>query len=230
MQHSAIVRVLHRVGHVADQAGGEPRGHGLLVLLEPAGKRRALAVSRSQVLDLPDLSCLIQRHEIGVIERGRRPGLPDEPLPHLGRLCRIGARQLERNLPAKFVIDRQEDDPEPPAAQLTEDPELAESPAIGPSDGRARPAGRTGNPLERTEVRFAHAVRVQPRSLTALVAVSRQALFPASSPPDQLDTLVLPVLEAALEVDTHGRPLIAGPVVREPPARGLAESWKPRQS
>ena len=135
--------VLDRVGHVADQPGRDARGHGLGPLLEPAGERRALAVSRRQVLDRADLPGLVQRHEVGVVERGGRPGLADEPLPsRRASMPRSARGNFERDLPAKIRIDRQEDDPEPPAAQLAEDPELAERPAIGASPAESTCRGR----------------------------------------------------------------------------------------
>ena len=81
------------------------------------------------------------RHDVGVVQPRRRARLQPEPL-ELAR-CRIRTvpgQDLQRHVAAERLLDRLVDDPHPPAADLAEDPVVAQ-PLGMPAPVAAGPAG-----------------------------------------------------------------------------------------
>ena len=72
----------------------------------------------------------VDRHDVGVVQLGRRLGLAAEALHRLGRQSQAGGEHLERHLAVERDLPRLVDDAHAAAAELADDLEIAE-PSVG---------------------------------------------------------------------------------------------------
>jgi hypothetical protein len=134
----AVVCVLDPVGGRGDQSGGDGERDGVLSPAEPVAEVRPAAVGGGDVRDRPGLADLVDGHGVGVVEPGRRPRLPAEPVPQRGRGEHVGAGDLQGDAAAEPRVEREEHHTEPAPSQLAADPEPAD-----PQGGlRDRPPAR----------------------------------------------------------------------------------------
>ena len=109
------------VGHLerrGDLSGGPRRPSGLqrTLVVNQRAELGALHPPRDDVDGSVLLACLIQRDDVGVVERGHRSGLAAQTLPNHGVARHLGLDQLERDGPV-----------EPQLASAVEDPDPAEA-------------------------------------------------------------------------------------------------------
>ena len=113
-----------------------------MAALEPLGERLAVEQGHGQVVDAVDLIDGIDRAQIGVIERGRGPGLAIEPLQDRGAVLGAEMRDLEGHLAMYLWVVGLVDRAHAAAAEAAEDAESAE--LLGQVGGRnPGPVGRS---------------------------------------------------------------------------------------
>ena len=112
MNEPLLVGHLERVGDLS----GDPR--------RPPGLQRTLAQNQRAQLGALDpagddvdgsvlLARLVQRDDVGVVERGHRPGLAAQPLPDHRVARDLGLDQLERDGPVEPQLAGAVEDPDP---------------------------------------------------------------------------------------------------------------------
>ena len=123
MDYAVGVGVRHPVGQRGQQGGGLGERDRPAAEYEFLGERGAGTVGGTDERDRPDLAGLEDRHQVGVVEGGRRPRLAEEALPRLRRQQRLRAGQLEGDLPVERGVEGQEHDAEPAPAEFADESE-----------------------------------------------------------------------------------------------------------
>ena len=84
--------------------------------MDEGAELRALDPSRRDEHRSVLLACLVQRNDVGVVERGYRPGLSAQALPDHRVACDCGLDQLQRHGPVEPQLAGTVEDPDPAEA------------------------------------------------------------------------------------------------------------------
>jgi hypothetical protein len=92
--------VLHRLSQVRYQRRRRGEWHRIGALRQPGGEGDAGAVGRGDVTNLADLAGLIDGHNVGVVQAGRRPRLVLKAQAQVSVDQHAGRRDLEGDVAA----------------------------------------------------------------------------------------------------------------------------------
>ena len=159
------VGLVQRGGHLGDDVRGPDRGQRALAVQQRAHVLAA-DVAHRDVQVLLGVARVEDRHDVRMIDRGRGPHLPEEPLPERRVPGQLGGQDFQCHRPVQPGVERAVDDRHPPAADLLHDlvasylradRELACRrgwlAAHHASVGFSSPKGRTQYPLRRSAVK-----------------------------------------------------------------------------
>ncbi len=105
-----------------------------------------------EVMDALVLADAEDRHDVGVMQPGRRLGLPPEPLQVIGVGQALEREDLQGHVPAQRLLDRLVDDPHAAAGHLAKDAVLAQLPRRVAVGGRGLGVRTGRRPADRTEL------------------------------------------------------------------------------
>ena len=128
---------VERAGDLGEDGHGLGRLHGPIG--EAARQVDAVDVAHRQVGRAVELAGLVDRDDVGVVDRGREVGLAVEPRAEVGVVGQLVGQQLERHLAPQFALLGEVDDAHAAAA---EDPLDAVRPEVG---AEARVGTRRGH-------------------------------------------------------------------------------------
>ena len=112
-----LVGGVERRGHLADDRPDPVRGQRALPLQQRADVA-ALHVAHGDKEGAVGLAGLVDRDDVRVVNRGRRPRLADEPLPEPGVLGQRRGEQLQRDPPSQPLVGGPVDHGHPAQADL----------------------------------------------------------------------------------------------------------------
>ena len=105
---------------------------------QPAGEVHAIDEAHRQEGGAVDLAGLVERDDVGVVDRGREVRLALEARPEVGVLRQLVGQQLEGHLAAQLALLGEVDDAHAAAAQDPLDairPEVGAEARVGPGGG-----------------------------------------------------------------------------------------------
>ena len=134
VQDAPLVGVVHRLGRLGHQPRRGPRV--VAVAVEPAGQAAAGDQLHAEVALAVVLADLVDRHDVGVVQRRDRLGLVLEP-PELGVAGQnAGPDHLQGDRAVQADLPRLVDDPHAATAQLAADLVVAEGSCADTVAGR----------------------------------------------------------------------------------------------